>query len=764
MARTKKNTRVLPTDVKQNIIEASYSDIMSKSYVDYALSVIIARAVPDIRDGLKPVQRRVIYDMYELGTTSDKPYRKSARIVGDTMGKYHPHGDSSIYESLVVMSQDFKKSQPFVDGHGNFGSIEGDGAAAMRYTEARLQKFAEDTMLKDLKNGTVDFIDNYDATEKEPALLPCRLPNFLINGSEGIAVGMTTSTPTHNTGEVIDAVIAYIKKNSISTEDLLSVMHGPDFPTGGIIANASELKEIYETGKGKLRIRGRAVLEKSSNGKYSIVITEIPYTMIGVNISKFILDIASLVENHTITEISDIINQSGKDGIRIVLELKKGCEKDFDRIINILCKKTKFEDTFGVNMLAVMDNKPEVMGLKRIFECFYRFQEELLINKSKFLLEKDQKKNEINQGLVKAVDIIDTIIEILRGSDNVKQAKDCLINGNIVGINFKTRKAASQAAKLNFTEIQAQAILDMKLSKLIKLELNVLLEEIESTEKRIKYYTSVLDDKTGTVKKKEIIKGLNELKELYSTPRKTEITDLVPVEVKDAETPDVPIVILIDRFYYIHAIDKAVYDKNKDQIISDYKYVIFSSSKSKIAIFTDSGKMHMVKNQDIPAGKLRDKGQPIDNVSSFVSANENIINVLSLDALDTRSFIFISSDGFAKRVPATEFDVTRKTTDATKLNAGAKVVGVIEYEEKGNLILINSDNYILRIKQTDLPQQKKNAAGACGMKLKNKESIITHVVGVAGPSASFVINGTNYQAKDITLSKRGGKGTKVKTR
>lgn len=763
MARTKKTTRVLPTDVKQNIIDASYSDIMSKSYVDYALSVIISRAVPDIRDGLKPVQRRVIYDMYELGTSSDKPYRKSARIVGDTMGKYHPHGDSSIYESLVVMSQDFKKSQPFVDGHGNFGSIEGDGAAAMRYTEARLQKFAEDVMLKDLKNGTVEFIDNYDATEKEPALLPCRLPNFLINGSEGIAVGMTTSTPTHNTGEVIDAVIAYIKKNSIKTEDLLSAMHGPDFPTGGIIANASELKEIYETGKGKLRIRGRAVLEKSSSGKFSIVITEIPYTMIGVNISKFILDIASLVENHVITEVSDIINQSGKDGIRIVLELKKGCEKDFDKIINILCKKTKFEDTFGVNMLAVIDNKPEVMSLKRIFECFYNYQEELLINRSKYLLDKDKKKNEINQGLVKAVDIIDTIIEILRGSNNIKQAKDCLINGNTKGIVFKTKKASAQAAKLCFTELQAQAILDMKLSKLIKLELNALFDEIAATEKRIKYYTSILEDKTGAVKKKEIIKGLNELKDLYSSPRKTEITNISPAEVEEKEIPDVPIVVLIDRFYYIHSIDMSVYEKNKDQILADYKYVIPSSTKSKIAIFTDTGKMHTIKNQDVPSGKLKDKGQPIDNISGYVSSKENIVNVFSLDALDSRSFVFVSSDGYAKRVPAAEFDVSRKTTDATKLYKDAKVAGIFEYNEKGHIILANSDGFIIRYRQAELPNQKKLAAGACAMKMKDEESRITHVIGVSGPSVAFSIEDKAYTAKDIALTKRGGKGTKIKS-
>jgi len=350
---------------EEMIIKTEYSDIMQKSYIDYAMSVIVARALPDVRDGLKPVQRRTLYDMHELGIRSDRPYRKCARIVGDTMGKYHPHGDSSIYEALVVMSQDFKKGLPLIDGHGNFGSIEGDGAAAMRYTEARLQKVSEDVLLADLDKNIVDFVPNFDETEKEPGVLPARIPHLLINGAEGIAVGMSTSIPPHNLGETIDAMKAYMKNPQMTVEELLQIMPGPDFPTGGIVVNKDELTEIYRTGAGKIKIRGRVEVEKLKGGKEQLVITEIPYTMIGANIGKFLNDIGGLVESKTTTDIVDITNQSSKEGIRIVLELKKGA--DTEQLTNMLYKKTRLEDTFGVNMLAVAGGRPETPGLTRIF-------------------------------------------------------------------------------------------------------------------------------------------------------------------------------------------------------------------------------------------------------------------------------------------------------------------------------------------------------------------------------------------------------------
>ena len=393
---------------KEQIIRTEYSEIMQKSYIDYAMSVIIARALPDVRDGLKPVQRRTLYDMYELGIRHDKPYRKSARIVGDTMGKYHPHGDSSIYESLVVMSQDFKKGEPLIDGHGNFGSIEGDGAAAMRYTEARLQKLTQEAFLTDLDKNVVDFQPNFDETEKEPEVLPARIPNLLINGAEGIAVGMATSIPPHNTGEVIDAVLAYMKNPDITTEELLQIMPGPDFPTGGIVTNKDELLSIYETGQGKIKLRGKVEIEKLKGGREQLVITEIPYTMIGAGIGKFLNDIYTLVESKKTGDIVDISNQSSKEGIRIVLELKRNA--DVENLENMLYKKTRLEDTFGVNMLAVAGGRPETLGLKAIIENFLDFQYDINTRKYQHLLVKEKEKKEIQEGLIKACDVIDLII------------------------------------------------------------------------------------------------------------------------------------------------------------------------------------------------------------------------------------------------------------------------------------------------------------------------------------------------------------------
>ena len=407
--------------MEQSIIQTEYSELMQKSYIDYAMSVIISRALPDVRDGLKPVQRRTLYDMYELGIRYDKPYRKSARIVGDTMGKYHPHGDSSIYDALVVMAQDFKKGLPLIDGHGNFGSIEGDGAAAMRYTEARLQRVTQEAYLADLDKDVVDFMPNFDETEKEPVVLPVKVPNLLINGAEGIAVGMATSIPPHNFGEVIDGVIAYMKNPDITTAEMMQYIPGPDFPTGGIVANKDDLAAIYESGMGKIKIRGKVEVEKQKGGKERLVITEIPYTMIGANIGKFLNDVYNLVETKATSDIVDITNQSSKEGIRIVLDLKKGA--DIDALENLLYKKTKLEDTFGVNMLAVADGKPETMGIVPIIRHHVKFQYEIATRKYNTLLQKELDRKEIQEGLIRACNVIDLIIEILRGSRNIKDAK-----------------------------------------------------------------------------------------------------------------------------------------------------------------------------------------------------------------------------------------------------------------------------------------------------------------------------------------------------
>ena len=548
-------------ETKEQIIRTEYSEVMQKSYIDYAMSVIIARALPDVRDGLKPVQRRTLYDMHELGIRYDKPYRKCARIVGDTMGKYHPHGDSSIYDALVVMAQEFKKGLPLVDGHGNFGSIEGDGAAAMRYTEARLQKITQEAYLADLDKDVVDFVPNFDETEKEPEVLPVKVPNLLVNGAEGIAVGMATSIPPHNFGEVIDGVKAYMKNPDITTEEMMKYIKGPDFPTGGIVTNQDELLSIYETGIGKIKVRGKVEIEAVKGGKERLIITEIPYTMIGANIGKFLNDVYSLVETKKTNDIVDISNQSSKEGIRIVIELRKGA--DAQNLCNLLYKKTKLEDTFGVNMLAVADGRPETLGLVPIIRHHVKFQYELATRKYKTLLAKELDKKEIQEGLIRACDVIDLIIEILRGSRNIKDAKSCLMNGVTENIKFKTKESEKKASKLNFTERQATAILEMRLYKLIGLEVEALMDEHNTTLKNIAEYEDILTNRSTMAK--VIMKELDALKKNYSRERRTRIDNVEAAVYEEKKMEEMEVVFLMDRFGYAKTIDVAAYERIKNQ-------------------------------------------------------------------------------------------------------------------------------------------------------------------------------------------------------
>ena len=580
------------------IIRTEYSDLMKKSYIDYAMSVIISRALPDVRDGLKPVQRRTLYDMYELGIRYDRPYRKCARIVGDTMGKYHPHGDSSIYEALVVMAQDFKKGQILVDGHGNFGSIEGDGAAAMRYTEARLTKFTQEVCLADLDKNVIDFGPNFDETEKEPLVLPVRIPNLLVNGAEGIAVGMATSIPTHNLAEVVDAVKAYMKNDAISTRQLMKYIKGPDFPTGGIVVNKDDLLDIYETGQGKIKIRGKVEVEELKGGKKQLVISEIPYTMIGSGISKFLNDVASLVESKKTTDIVDISNQSSKEGIRIVLELKRGA--DVENLKNMLYKKTRLEDTFGVNMLAVADGRPETLGLKKIIEYHVDFQFELATRKYQTLLAKEREKSEVQEGLIKACDVIDLVIEILRGSKSVKDARACLVNGVTDNIKFKSNISKKMASLLRFTERQATAILEMRLYRLIGLEIQALRAEHEQTLKNIARYEDILnnyDSMAGV-----IMDELDSYKKEYGRKRRTVIENAEEAVFEENKIEEQEVVFLMDRFGYARTVDTAVYERNKEAADSENRYIVHCMNTGRLCVFTDTGKMHQVKVLDVPYG------------------------------------------------------------------------------------------------------------------------------------------------------------------
>jgi len=661
--------------------------------------------------------------------------------------------NSSISDALTVMTQDFKKEVPLVDGHGNFGSIEGDGAAAMRYTEARLQKFTEDVMLSDLREDTVDFMPNYDETETEPVVLPCKVPNILINGSEGIAVGMTTSIPPHNLGEVIDAALYYISHADTSVDKLIDKLHGPDFPTGGIIANKNELKSIYETGQGKIKIRGRVELEKGKNGKYNLVITEIPYTMIGQGISKFLSDVAELVENHTLPEIVDITNQSSKEGIRIVLELKKGAEGNVENIKNILYKKTKLEDTFGVSMLVICDGKPMIMPLNDILGAYWDFQFEIKTRKTNNLLKKELKKKEIDEGLIRAVDAIDLIIEILRGSKDVKTVKACLVDGITEGVKFKTKTSENNAKKLKFTEAQADAILQMKMQRLIGLEINALRKDLEETAKKIAHYTDMLDN--HNVMLDEIVSELKSIKKKYAVERKTEITEASPIVIKTKEIEDAPVAILIDRFGYVHSVDENIYQKNEENL--DYKSVLHSTLCSKVIFFTNTGKMHSLKVMDIPLCKLRDKGEPLDNLCGYNSKEENIVAEFALN--NGEELVFVSSNGLVKRANMSEFDVTRKTIEASKLKDGETLISVLPYDENGEIVMKSRSGYFLRFKQIEIPLQKKNAAGAKGMDLGANDFIVD----AASTKDGMVhIDGTDIEAGKIKLQKRAGKGNKLR--
>ncbi len=740
----------------EQIIRTEYSELMQKSYIDYAMSVIIARALPDVRDGLKPVQRRTLYDMHELGIRYDKPYRKCARIVGDTMGKYHPHGDSSIYDALVVMAQDFKKGMPLVDGHGNFGSIEGDGAAAMRYTEARLQKITQEAYLSDLDKNVVDFGPNFDETEKEPVVLPVKVPNILINGAEGIAVGMATSIPPHNFGEVIEGVKAYMKNPDINTEQMLEYIQGPDFPTGGIVVNKDDLLSIYSTGTGKIKIRGRVEIEKGKGGKEKIVITEIPYTMIGLGIGKFLNDVYNLVETKKTTDIVDISNQSSKEGIRIVIEVKRGA--DAERICNLLYKKTRLEDTFGVNMLAVADGKPETMGLVPMIRHHVNFQYETATRKYKTLLQKELEKQEIQEGLIKACDVIDLIIEILRGSKNIKEAKACLIEGATGTIKFKSEKSKKQAAKLRFTERQATAILEMRLYKLIGLEIEALLKEHEETLKNIEKYETILGSRAAMAK--VIIKELDAFKKEYAVPRKTTIENGREIVLEEPKIEEMEVVFLMDRFGYAKTIDVTAYERNKEAADSENRYVILCKNTDKIGIFTNLGQMHLLKVSDLPHGKFRDKGQPIDNVSNYNSSEENLIFVASLMQMKEQKLLFVTKTGMLKIVGGAEFDVAKRTTAATKLSSGDEVLLIGFYEEGQHLVLQSKKSMFLRLEASTIPEKKKGAVGVRGMKLSGEDELEAAYLMAPGESKKILLKDKELELNRLRIGNRDTKGVK----
>ncbi|MGN0383583.1 MAG: DNA topoisomerase (ATP-hydrolyzing) subunit A [Eubacterium sp.] len=798
----------------EQIQRTEFSELMQKSYIDYAMSVICARALPDVRDGLKPVQRRVLYAMDQLGLNYDKPHRKSARIVGDTMGKFHPHGDSSIYDALVVLEQDFKKGMALVDGHGNFGSIEGDGAAAMRYTEAKLKKFTQDVYLADLDKNVVDFMPNFDETEKEPQVLPVRVPNILINGAEGIAVGMATNIPTHNLGEVLDAVIAYMDNNNITTEELMQFMPGPDFPTGGLVINKSELTDIYKTGMGKIKLRGRVEIEKGKRktDRDKLVISEIPYTMIGSGISKFIADVCDMVETKKTSDIVDISNESGKEGIRIVLEIKRGA--DIERLKNMLYKKTKLEDTFGVNMLAIVDGRPEILGLKQIIEHYVAFQYELATRKYTTLLEKSLEQKEIKEGLIRACNIIDLVIEVIRGSQNKKQAEECLTSGTTTGIKFKNKESEILASNLNFTKRQAQAIMELRLYKLIGLEVMALQKEYEELVNQIAEYEDILHSRRSMTK--AIKKDLLNIKKEYAISRKTTIEDGQEAVYDENIIVEQEVVFVMDRFGYAKLIEPASYDRNRETIEGENKYYFHCMNTDKVCIFTDNGNMHQIKIMDVPSKKFRDKGVPIDNLGNYSSAGESIVAIFAMNDIKDTKMLFTTKKGMIKLVDSSEFNVVKRTISATKLAEGDELVSVyvtrittktvqpiedpepvmltggsdedfyysLEDEQmeldlgmdifdtapektelqytREILVLQTAKGNFLRFPLKEVPEQKKTAKGVRGIKLNDDDYVEKVYLLDTGDNEIVDYKGKQVELRKLKIGKRDTKGTKIR--
>ena len=661
------------------------------------------------------------------------------------------------------MTEDYSLNAPLVDGHGNFGSIDGDGAAAMRYTEARLSKPGM-MLLDNLDKGLVDFLPNFDDSEKEPAVLPATLPNLLINGTTGIAVGMATNIPPHNPTEVIDAVIAYMDRPGISIDKLMDYIPAPDFPTGGIIINASDMRDIYEKGEGKIRLRARTEIEKGDAGRTNIVITEIPYTISG-NKLKLVESLAALAKDKVFDEIYDVRDESSKEGIRIVVEVKKG--RDIDNLLNGLYKKSQMEDTYGVNLLAIRPTEngtgqPKVFNLKSLIEEFVLFQEDLYTREYQFLLEKAKKRLEIVEGLMKATDVIDLIIEILRGSSSVKQAKTCLIEGITEGIKFKSKASEKEAATLSFTENQADAILAMQLSKLIGLEILKLHEENDTLIANIAEYEKVLSDSKELYK---VIKGrLREFKKIFNSPRRTSLMDTVAkAYVEKVVIED--LYVCFDRFGYTKAIDAAAFGRASEETKKDFSFVLKIKNTDKLCIFTDKGNMHQVKMEKVPRCKMKDKGTLIHSLCKMENDEEGLLYV-SFEELFESILLFVTKNGYIKLVSGAEFETGRQMIAATKLDADDEVVGVIMLSASDVLtgtkkvILLTKDGLSLGFPLGEVSELKKTSRGVKGITLE-KEDTVAFATVVHPAAETFEYEGKTLNARRVRNRKRAAKGQKA---
>ena len=741
-------------DLPNRIKDVDLSKVMRTSFLDYAMSVIVARALPDVRDGLKPVHRRILYGMNELGVTPDKPYKKSARIVGDVMGKFHPHGDSAIYESMVRMAQDFSYRYMLVDGHGNFGSVDGDGAAAMRYTEARMSKITLE-MLRDINKDTIDFQPNYDGTEREPVVLPARFPNLLVNGATGIAVGMTTNIPPHNLGEVISGIHMLMKNPDVTTADLMEAIPGPDFPTGAIVMGKSGTRKAYETGKGTVTLRAKVEIDEQANGKQQIVVHELPYM---VNKARLIERIAELAREKKIEGITDVKDESDREGMRVTIDVRRDVSASV--VLNNLYKLTLMQTTFGFNMLAIVNGTPKILSLKQILQYYLKHQEEVIRRRTEFELKKAKARAHILEGLRIALDHIDAIINIIRGSQSPDVAKDRLMN------------------EYQLSDKQAQAILDMRLVRLTGLERDKVENEYSKTMAAIADYEDILAKPERI--DKIIYEELLEIQEKFGDERRTELMvgEVLSIEDEDLIEEENVVVTLTHNGYIKRLPTSDFKAQNRggrgvqgmgvhdDDFI---EHLLTTSTHDELLFFTNVGKVYRMKAYEIPEYGRTAKGIPVINLLD-ISADEKIQTVINIPAdkvqTDKEMYLFfITRQGTVKRTSVSEFGNIRKNgLKAITLRDGDELINVLATDDSKNIIIGTHQGYAVSFDEKDIRSMGRSAAGVRGIRLRDNDYVIGSAI-LEPESKVFVISENGYgkqtAASEYPIKGRGGKGIKT---
>ena len=741
-------------DLPNRIKDVDLSKVMRTSFLDYAMSVIVARALPDVRDGLKPVHRRILYGMNELGVTPDKPYKKSARIVGDVMGKFHPHGDFAIYESMVRMAQDFSYRYMLVDGHGNFGSVDGDGAAAMRYTEARMSKITLE-MLRDINKDTIDFQPNYDGTEREPVVLPARFPNLLVNGATGIAVGMTTNIPPHNLGEVISGIHMLMKNPDVTTADLMEAIPGPDFPTGAIVMGKSGIRKAYETGKGTVTLRAKVEIDEQANGKQQIVVHELPYM---VNKARLIERIAELAREKKIEGITDVKDESDREGMRVTIDVRRDVSASV--VLNNLYKLTLMQTTFGFNMLAIVNGTPKILSLKQILQYYLKHQEEVIRRRTEFELKKAKARAHILEGLRIALDHIDAIINIIRGSQSPDVAKDRLMN------------------EYQLSDKQAQAILDMRLVRLTGLERDKVENEYSKTMAAIADYEDILAKPERI--DKIIYEELLEIQEKFGDERRTELMvgEVLSIEDEDLIEEENVVVTLTHNGYIKRLPTSDFKAQNRggrgiqgmgvhdDDFI---EHLLTTSTHDELLFFTNVGKVYRMKAYEIPEYGRTAKGIPVINLLD-ISADEKIQTVINIPAdkvqTDKEMYLFfITRQGTVKRTSVSEFGNIRKNgLKAITLRDGDELINVLATDDSKNIIIGTHQGYAISFDEKDIRSMGRSAAGVRGIRLRDNDYVIGSAI-LKPESKVFVISENGYgkqtAASEYPIKGRGGKGIKT---